>query len=96
MSKKKITYIHIFIWLFALFANIPFSLIGKEMLPQQIVSNIIAFLYLMVVFYLFYSVLVPNFLDRKKIAEFFGFSFIIVLIMALFWVYPALYLESIF
>lgn len=84
MSKKKITYIHIFIWLFALFANLPFSLIGKGMLPQQIVSNIIAFLYLMVVFYLFYSVLVPNFLDRKKIAEFFGFSFIIVLLMPFF------------
>jgi two-component system LytT family sensor kinase len=84
MSKKRIIYIHIFIWLFALFANIPFSIIGKGMQPQQIVSNIIAFLYLMVVFYLFYSVLVPYFLDRKKMVEFFGFSFIIVLIMPFF------------
>lgn len=84
MSKKRIIYIHIFIWLFALFANIPFSIIGMRMQPQQIVSNIIAFLYLMVVFYLFYSVLVPYFLDRKKMVEFFGFSFIIVLIMPFF------------
>lgn len=25
MSKKRITYIHIFIWLFAIFANVPYS-----------------------------------------------------------------------
>jgi len=81
MSKKRITYIHIFVWLFAVFANLPYSTLGKNSPPQQIVSNIVAFLYLMVVFYLFYLVLVPFFLNRKKLAAFFGFSFMTVLIM---------------
>jgi two-component system, LytTR family, sensor kinase len=38
----------------------------------------------MVVFYLFYLVLVPLFLDRRKFGEFFGFSFLLVLIMPFF------------
>ena len=84
MSKKRITYIHIFIWLFAIFANIPYTGIGNKMQPQDIVSNIIAFLYLMVIFYLFYLVLAPLFLNKKKLFEFFGFSFLIVLIMPFF------------
>jgi hypothetical protein len=84
MSRRRITYIHIFVWLFALFANLPYSRIGPDMPLQQIVSNIIAFLYLMVVFYLFYLLLVPHFLNRKKVAGFFGYSFIIVLIMPFF------------
>ena len=54
------------------------------MAPQMIVSNIIGFLYLMVVFYLFYLFLAPLFLNKKKLIEFFGFSFIIVLIMPFF------------
>jgi two-component system, LytTR family, sensor kinase len=81
MSKKRITYIHIFIWLFAIFANVPYSNIGHNMQPQQIITNVIAFLYLMLVFYLFYLFLVPHFLDRKRIGSFFIVSFIIILIM---------------
>jgi len=84
MSRKRITYIHIFIWLFAIFANIPYSGIGNKMQPKDIASNIIAFLYLMVIFYLFYLVLAPLFLNKKKLFEFFGFSFLIVLIMPFF------------
>jgi two-component system, LytTR family, sensor kinase len=84
MSKKRITYIHIFIWLFALFANLPYTTLGKSMPPRQIASSIIAFLYLMVVFYLFYLFLVPYFLNRRKVAGFFMFSFLIVLIMPFF------------
>jgi len=84
MSKKKITYIHIFIWLFAIFANLPYATIGHGMEPKFIVSNIIGFLYLMVVFYLFYLLIVPYFLNRKKIIEFFSISFLIVLIMPFF------------
>jgi sensor histidine kinase YesM len=52
--------------------------------PEQIVSNVIAFLYLMLVFYLFYLFLVPYFLEKGKISGFFFFSFIIVLIMPFF------------
>jgi two-component system, LytTR family, sensor kinase len=84
MSTRKITYIHIFIWLFAIFANLPYSVIGHDATPQIIVSNLIGFLYLMLVFYLFYLVLVPLLLNRKKLIEFFGFSFLIVLIMPFF------------
>ena len=84
MSKKRITYIHIFIWLFALFANLPYGNFSNTMSNRMIVSNIIGFLYLMIVFYLFYLVLTPLFLNRKKLTEFFGFSFIIVLIMPFF------------
>jgi two-component system LytT family sensor kinase len=84
MSKNRIKYIHLFIWLFAIFANLPYSVIGHEITPRAIVSNIIAFLYLMVVFYLFYLLMAPLFLNRKKLMEFFGISFIIVLIMPFF------------
>jgi two-component system LytT family sensor kinase len=84
MSRKKITYIHIFIWLFAIFANLPYSGIGRSVTPQVIVSDLVAFLYLMLVFYLFYLVLAPLLLNKKKLIEFFGFSFLVVLIMPFF------------
>lgn len=84
MSRRRLTYIHIFIWLFAIFADLPYGLLGQKMPPQVIVSNLIGFLYLMVVFYLFYLVLVPAFLNKKKLTEFFLFSFLIVLLMPFF------------
>jgi sensor histidine kinase YesM len=84
MSKKRITYIHIFIWLFAIFANVPYTNIKQGISSQMIVSNLIGFLYLMLVFYLFYLVMVPYFLYRKKVIEFFGLSFLVVLIMPFF------------
>jgi len=84
MSKRRITYIHIFIWLFAIFANLPYATLGQKMLMRDIVSNIIGFLYLMVVFYLFYLILVPVFLNKKKLPEFFLFAFIVVLLMPFF------------
>lgn len=84
MSKKKITYIHLFIWLFALFANLPYADLSQRMEPKFIVSYIIGFIYLMVVFYLFYMLIVPYFLKRKKLVEFFSISFLTVLIMPFF------------
>lgn len=84
MSKKRITLIHIFIWLFAIFANLPYNNLGKDLPLKQIVAYVIAFLYLMLIFYLFYLVLVPYFLNRKKITEFFSFSFLAVLVMPFF------------
>jgi two-component system, LytTR family, sensor kinase len=84
MSSRKITYIHLFIWLFAIFANLPYASFSTGMSSRTIVSNIIGFLYLMVVFYLFYFVMAPRFLNRKKLTEFFGFSFLVVLIMPFF------------
>jgi two-component system, LytTR family, sensor kinase len=95
MSKKRITYIHIFIWLFAIFANVPYTTINRNMSPEMISTNIIAFLYLMVVFYLFYLVMVPYFLNRKKLADFFGLSFLVVLIMPFFG-YTLLFLSRAF
>jgi two-component system, LytTR family, sensor kinase len=84
MSKKRITYIHIFIWLFAIFANLPYSGILQGLPPKQIVTYIIAFLYLMVVFYLFYLYIAPNFLNRKNLSGFFSVSFLVVLVMPFF------------
>ncbi|HZY26569.1 MAG TPA: histidine kinase [Bacteroidales bacterium] len=84
MSKKRITYIHIFIWLFAIFANLPYSTLNHNSPPLQIVSNIIGFLYLMVVFYLFYLVMVPFLVTRKRLDLFFIISFLVVLIMPFF------------
>jgi two-component system, LytTR family, sensor kinase len=84
MSQKKIIYLHLFIWLFAIFAYIPYSSLNKKVLPQQIVIFIVAFLYLMLVFYLFYLILVPKFLYRRKLGEFFGLSFLVVIIMPFF------------
>jgi two-component system, LytTR family, sensor kinase len=95
MSKKRIIYIHIFIWLFAIFANMPYSHISEEMSPRLIVSNLIGFLYLMLVFYLFYLLLVPLFLKKKKLVEFFFFSFLLVLIMPFFG-YTILFLSRAF
>jgi two-component system, LytTR family, sensor kinase len=84
MSKKKIKYIHLFIWLFAIFANLPYTNFQQGMEPKFIVSYIIGFLYLMIVFYLFYLLIVPYFLKRKKLIEFFSISFIVVLIIPFF------------
>lgn len=84
MSKKRIRYIHVFIWLFALFANLPFSLLGRELTPQLLVSNSIGFLYLMFTFYLYYLILTPLLLNKNNLFEFFGFSFLTVLIMPFF------------
>ena len=95
MSKKRITYIHFFIWLFAIFANLPYTNFKTVMEPRTIVSNIIGFLYLMIVFYLFYMVMVPAFLYRKKIALFFGLSFLTVLVMPFFG-YTILFLSRAF
>lgn len=95
MSKKRITYIHIFIWLFAIFANLPYYNLSNKLPPQQIVAYSIAFLYLMLVFYLFYLLLVPFFLDRKKITGFFAFSFVIILVMPFFG-YTLLFLSRAF
>jgi two-component system, LytTR family, sensor kinase len=84
MSKKRIIYIHVFIWLFALFANLPYSGITDGISPRFITSNIIGFLYLMVVFYLFYLYLAPLFLNRKKLVSFFIISFFVVLVLPFF------------
>lgn len=84
MSKSRIIYIHFFFWFFALFANFPYSSIEQNMELKMIVTFIIAFLYWMVIFYLFYLFLAPMFLNKRNIAEFFGFSFLIVLIMPFF------------
>jgi len=84
MSQRKIKYLHLFIWLFAIFANLPYSNFSKDMPPQQIVTWIFAFLYLMLVFYLFYLLLAPYLLNRRKITEFFGISFVVVLVMPFF------------
>lgn len=96
MTKKRITLIHVFIWLFAVFANLPYAVIGHSVPPQQLLSNLAAFLYLMVVFYLFYIVLAPLFLNRKKLFEFFGISFIIVLIMPFFGYTILFFIRAIF
>ncbi len=66
MSKKRITYIHIFIWLFAICANLPYSTLSQNPSPKMIVGYVIAFLYLMVVFYLFYLVMVPFLVKTEK------------------------------
>jgi two-component system LytT family sensor kinase len=84
MSKKRITYIHFFIWLFAIFANLPYSGIIHGMPLRQVVSNSFAFLYLMVAFYLFYLYIAPIFLNKKNLTGFFAVSFFVVLIMPLF------------
>jgi two-component system LytT family sensor kinase len=84
VNQKKIKYLHLFIWLFAIFANLPYSDIGSKIPLQQIVSYLFAFLYLMLVFYLFYIFLVPQFLSRNRMAEFFALAFGVVLIMPFF------------
>ena len=84
MNKKRITYIHVFIWLFAVFANLPYSNIKQGCRLRLLFPMSLAFLYLMVVFYFFYLVMVPFFLNRKKVAEFFAISFLVVLIMPFF------------
>lgn len=81
MSQKKIKYLHLFIWLFAIFANLPYANLNRDLPPQQIVTYVFAFLYLMLVFYLFYHLLAKKFLNNNKIGTFFGLSFFVVLLM---------------
>ena len=84
MSQKKIKYLHVFIWLFAIFANLPYTNLSRDLPPQQIVTYFFAFLYLMLVFYLFYNILAKKFLNSNKIGRFFGLSFFVVLLMPFF------------
>lgn len=81
MSRKRIIYMHVFIWLFAIFATIPYQNLSSHIPEEQVVAYIFAFFYQMSAFYLFYLVLVPKLLDRKKIVAFFGSTFIVVLAM---------------
>jgi two-component system, LytTR family, sensor kinase len=84
MSQKKIRYLHLFIWLFAIFANLPYPDLGRDMSARQTVTYLFAFLYLMMTFYLFYLFLARKFIKKEKIGEFFGLSFLVVLIMPFF------------
>lgn len=84
MSKRKIISIHIFIWLFAIFANLPYSDFSRIGDPRILASYIIGFLYLMVVFYIFYSLMVPYFLEKRSLRSFFSISFLVVLVMPFF------------
>ncbi|MFN8241517.1 MAG: histidine kinase [Bacteroidales bacterium] len=84
MSRQRIVFLHVFIWLFALFANLPFAGFRDGMPLPVIVSNILGFLYLMVVFYLFYLYIAPLFLNRKKLTEFLVISFFVIAIMPFF------------
>jgi sensor histidine kinase YesM len=84
MNQKKIKYLHLFIWLFAIFANIPYSDFGRYISAEQIVTYLLAFLYLMLTFYLFYLFVAQKYLNWNKIGEFFVLSFLVVLIMPFF------------
>jgi two-component system LytT family sensor kinase len=84
MTKRNIAYLNIFIWFFAVFANIPYSGIKNGMGTAQLVTYIIGFLYLMITFYLFYLFIVPLFLARKKLGSFLIISFLTVLLMPFF------------
>jgi LytS/YehU family sensor histidine kinase len=50
----------------------------------------------MLVFYLFYSVLMPIFLNRNKLGEFFGLAFVLVLIMPFFGYSILLFINALF
>lgn len=84
MSKKRIIYLHLFIWLFTLFCSLPYSLIGQDLSELTIITHAIAFLYLMVVFYLFYLFLAPLFLDSKNFYRFFMVFIATVLVLPFF------------
>lgn len=96
MSKRGITYMHIFIWLFAIFANLPYSNIIHKSPPQLIISNFIAFFYLMFLFYLFYLFIAPLFLNKKKLTEFLIISFFVLLIMPFFGYSMLFFVRAIF
>jgi two-component system LytT family sensor kinase len=96
VDTKKIKYLHLFIWLFAIFANLPYAEIGSKIPPQQIASYLFAFLYLMLVFYLFYLFLVPQFLSRNRMAAFFVLAFGVVLIMPFFGYTILFFIRAIF
>ena len=96
MSRKKIKYIHLFVWLFAIFANLPYSNIGQKIPVQQAVTYLFAFLYLMVVFYIFYLFIVPEFLEKKKMTMFFAVSFGVVLVMPFFGYTILFFIKAVF
>lgn len=84
MNNKRIVSIHLFIWLFTLFCTLPYSMIGQNLTTLEIITHILAFLYLMVVFYLFYLFLAPLFLNKKNFYRFFIIFLVTVLILPFF------------
>lgn len=76
MSKKKIIVLHVFTWLFAAFYNLRgFSMFAD---PEQLTMYLVSTLFLAIPFYLFYSLLVPRFLEKKKYTLFLVWSLIIL------------------
>jgi hypothetical protein len=59
----------------------PFQTLGQKMSPEVLVTYIVAFLFLMVVFYLFYFFVAPTFLMKKRLGRFFLVSFVVVLLI---------------
>jgi len=84
MSRKNLTVIHLFIWLFAIFANFPHVALIKGIGFPQLVTFLFAFLYLMMAFYLFYLFIVPTFLKPGKLVLFFGISLLTIIILPFF------------
>ncbi len=64
MSKKNILLLHLFVWLFAAFSNLRNVALLAD--PEQRMVYFVSTLYLAIPFYLFYSLLVPRFLERKR------------------------------
>lgn len=76
MSKKKIIVLHVFTWLFAAFYNLrDFSMLAD---PEKLTMYLVSTLFLAIPFYLFYFMLVPRFLEKKKYALFLVWSLIIL------------------
>jgi len=69
MSKKNIILLHVFTWLFGAFLNLrDFSLLSN---PEPLAIFLASTLFLAIPFYLFYSVLIPKFFDKKQYYLFF-------------------------
>ncbi|HNW73763.1 MAG: histidine kinase [Bacteroidales bacterium] len=94
MSKKNILLLHLFLWLFAAFVNFrDFSMFSD---PEKISMYLASTFYMAVPFYLFYFIMVPALLEKKKYSLFFLVSIACLCILT-FLGYSALFLiKSIF
>ena len=79
MKSKLSTWLQATVWIVACLLTLIPLFSGKP--AEQFTGNVIATLFWMAVFYLFFLFMAPAFLLKKKLLAFFGISIVVLLIL---------------
>jgi hypothetical protein len=82
MKTKLSSWLHLAVWCVAGVLTLIPLLNGKPV--DQFTGNVIATLFWIAVYYLFYQFVAPSFLMKKKLVAFFGISVAVLLILPFF------------